>query len=75
MRTLIEWLYKRFPPRLVVTVQDYTELREEVAKYNLIVQGIGQLNERVVALEAQIKRLNDANGFVNTSKGSLRLER
>ena len=75
MRTLIEWLYKRFPPRLVVTVQDYTELREEVAKYNLIIQGIGQLNERVVSLEAQIKRLNDANGFVNTSKGSLRLER
>lgn len=75
MRAFIAWLNRRFPERLTVTLQDYNELRAEVAQYNLIVQGIGQLNDRVVSLEAQVRRLNDSSGFINTSKGSLRLER
>lgn len=74
-RALINWLSRRFPEQLVVSKQEYKELREELAQYNLVVQGIGQLNERLVSMEAQVKRLNDSNGFVNTAKGSLRLER
>lgn len=74
-RNLIAWLSKRFPEQLVLTLPEYKQMREELAQYNLVVQGIGQLNERTVALEAQVKKLNDANGFVNTAKGSLRLER
>ena len=75
LRALINWLSRRFPEQLVVSKQEYKELREELASYNLVIQGIGQLNERLVSLEAQVKRLNDSNGFVNTAKGSLRLER
>lgn len=75
MRKLIEWLYKRYPPKLVITVQDYTMLREEIGQLNVAAQAIGQLHDRIVFLEQQIKKLNDANGFVNIPKGSIRLER
>ena len=72
---LIAFLAKRFPPTLQVTIQDYTELRQEVAQLNLMAQGIIELNLRLVALESQVNRLNTANGFVNTKKGELTLER
>ena len=72
---IIAWLAQRFPPTLQVTVKDYTELRQEVAQLNLMAQGIVELNLRLVALESQVKRLNDANGFVNVKKGELTLER
>ena len=75
MRKLIAWLNRRFPEQLVLTKQDYTELRQEVGQYNIAFQQLNQLNERLVSLEAQVRKLNDSNGFVNTSKGSLRLER
>ncbi len=74
-RKLFAWLNSRFPEKLELTLAEYRLMREELAQYNLVVQGIGQLNERLVSLEAQVKRLNDSNGFVNTSKGSIRLER
>lgn len=75
LNRLIAWLAKRFPPVLQVTVQDYTELRQEVAQLNVMAQGIIDLNIRLVALESQVQRLNSANGFVNTKKGELTLER
>lgn len=74
-RAFIGWLNRRFPEKLELTLIEYKQMREELAQYNLVIQGIGQLNERLVSLEAQVKRLNDSNGFVNTAKGSLRLER
>lgn len=72
---LIAWLAKRFPPTLQVTVQDYTELRNEVGQLNLMAQGVIELNLRLVALESQVQRLNTASGFVNVKKGELTLER
>jgi cell shape-determining protein MreC len=74
-RQLVAWANKRWPEQFVVTMQEYKQLREELGQYNTIIQGCNQLNERLVTLEAQVKRLNDSNGFVNTSKGSIRLER
>lgn len=74
-RSIIGWLNRRFPEKLELTLAEYKQMREELAQYNLVIQGISQLNERLVSLEAQVKRLNDSNGFVNTAKGSLRLER
>lgn len=74
-RAIVAWLSKRFPQQLVVSVQEYKELREEVASYNVMIQGVNQLNERITALERQIKQLNEANGFINQPKGSFRLER
>lgn len=71
----IAWLSERFPPTLQVTVKDYTELRQEVAQLNLMAQGIIELNQRLVALESQVNRLNTAQGFVNVKKGELTLER
>lgn len=75
LSALVAWLSKRFPEQLVVSKAEYKELREEVAQYNLAMQALGQLNERLVQTEAQVKRLNDANGFVSTKKGLLNLER
>lgn len=72
---LVSWLSKRFPEQLVVTTLDYTQLREEVAQLNKCHQGLIELHQNFVALEAQVKRLNDANGFVSTKKGRLNLER
>ncbi len=73
--SIVAWLSKRFPEQLVVSKQDYQDLREEVAQYNRAFQAVIELNERLVSLEAQVKKLNSANGFVNTQKGSLTLER
>lgn len=75
MRKFIEYLYKRFPPRLVVSVADFTSLREELASYNTLFQGVNQLNERIVSLEAQVRKLNDSQGFVSVKGGSFKLER
>lgn len=75
MRNFIAWLSKRFPEQLVVSKQDYKELREELASYNVAFQGINNLNERLVSLEAQVRKLNDAQGFISTAKGSIKLER
>jgi len=74
-RKLIAWLNRRFPQQLVVTVDEYKQMREELAQYNVIIQGVSQLNDRLVMLENDVKRLNTANGFVNLKKGSLSLER
>jgi hypothetical protein len=74
-RQLIGWLNRRFPEQLVVSVEEYKEMRQELAQYNVIIQGVSQLNDRLVMLENDVKRLNTANGFVNLKKGSLSLER
>lgn len=74
-RRLVAWLNSRFPEQLVVTKQEYKEMREELAQYNTIIQGVVQLNDRIVLLEKQVTQLNTANGFVNVKKGSLSLER
>jgi hypothetical protein len=75
LRQLIAWLNKRYPEQVTVTKQDYTELRQEVAQLNLGLQGVNELNLRVVQLEKQIRTLNDAQGFVTQGKTSFRLER
>jgi len=74
-RSFIAFLNKRFPEQLVVSKEEYKQLREELGAYNVIVQGVSQLNDRVVSLEKQVQTLNTANGFVNLKKGSLSLER
>lgn len=74
-RALVAWFSKRFPEQLVVTKQEYKELREEVGAYNNIVQGVQQLHERLTNLEKQVNNLNAANGFVAQGKGSFKLER
>jgi len=75
MRKILAWLNRRFPEQLIVTLQDYNQLREEVASTNRIAQGVIDLNNRLVIIESQIKRLNDSNGFVSLPKGIGRLER
>lgn len=75
IRQLIEFLYKRYPPRLVVTRMDYTQLREELGQLNVAVQGIIAVELRLQAVEKQIRTLNDAQGFVTQGKTSFRLER
>lgn len=73
--SIVAWLSKRYPEQLVVTKQDYTELRQEVASYNVAIQELSKLNDRLTTLEVQVRKLNDANGFVSTAKGSFSLER
>lgn len=74
-RSFIAWLNKRFPEQLVVSKEEYKQLREELGAYNLIVQGVTQLAERVAMLEKEVQKLNTANGFVNLRKGSISIER
>ena len=75
MRTLLAWLNKRFPEQLTVTKQDYTELRQEVASYNVLHQNQTSIVEKLTSLEKRIAALENVNGFVNTSKGGFKLER
>jgi Ran GTPase-activating protein (RanGAP) involved in mRNA processing and transport len=74
-RSMIAWLNKRFPEVLTVTRQDYTELRQEVASYNVLHQNQGQMVEKLISLEKRIKTLENAQGFINNGKGSFTLER
>lgn len=75
MRKLLAWLNKRFPEQLIVTAQEYKQLREELAQYNVLAQNIGILNTRIVSLENQVRQLNSANGFVTSQRGAFNLER
>jgi hypothetical protein len=75
LRQLIQWLYLRFPPRLTVTLQDYNELRSEVAQLNIVAQGIQELNKRLMQIERDLVETRMANGFVGSSKGQFKLER
>ncbi len=72
---LIGWLSRRFPEQCVVTKQDYTDLRQEVASYNVLYQSVNKLHEDVESLKKQVRELNNINGFISTQKGSFRLER
>jgi len=74
-RSFIAFLNKRFPEQLVVSKEEYKQLREELGAYNVIVQGVSQLQERIVMLEKQVQELNKSQGFVPLSKGAMRLER
>lgn len=73
--SIIAWLSKRFPEKLVVTKQDYKELREEVAELNRYVQALKEVHDRLSVVEKDVKQLNNANGFVQTKQGAIRLER
>ena len=73
--SIIAWLSKRFPEQLVVSKQDYKELREEVGQLNRVHQAVVELNTRLVAVESAVKNLNNMQGIVSQGKGSFRLER
>jgi hypothetical protein len=72
---ILSYLSRRFPQQLVVTIEEYKELREEMGKYNQIAQGVIELNSRMVLLEKQVKELNTRQGIINMPKGSFTLER
>ena len=72
---MVAWLSKRFPEQLIVTRQDYTELRQEVAGYNVLYQNVNQMMDLVKSFERRLQNLEKANGFVSTAKDSFKLER
>lgn len=75
MRKLIAWLNKRFPEQMVVTRQDYTELRQEVASYNVLHQNQSTIVAEIASLTKRLQALENINGFVQTGKNSFKLER
>lgn len=75
LRSWIAFIAKRFPEQLVVSKEEYKQLREELGAYNVAVQALGELNSRLVQLEGQVRKLNDAQGFISSGKGSFKLER
>jgi prefoldin subunit 5 len=74
-RRLIAWLNKRFPEQYVVTAEEYKQLREELAQYNVLAQNMNLFNTRITTLENHVRQLNNANGFVTSAKGAFSLER
>lgn len=75
MRQLLAWLNHRFPEQLTVTKQDWTELRQEVAAYNVLHQNQTLLVEKLTLIEKRLQALENVQGFVNSGKGSFKLER
>ena len=77
LSTIVAWLARRYPEQLTVTKQDWTELRQEMAQYNVLFQNQQEIVKQLASLEAQVKKLNAAQGFVSgvNSKGSFSLER
>jgi len=72
IRRIVAWLNKRYPEQLVVTLSDWTSLREEVASYNRFGPAIVELNNRLQKLEKNTEILNASQGF---TKGGFKLER
>ena len=72
MRTILAWLSRRFPVQVVVTQSDY--LRMEAGLGDLS-NSLVTLNQRLSALEIQVRRLNESQGFNPLVKGPMRLER
>jgi len=75
LSNVIAWLSKRFPEQLTVTRLDYTQLREEVASYNVLHQNQAQIVDKLITIEKRLTTLEKANGFVNSGPGSFKLER
>jgi len=72
----VAWLSRRFPEKVVVSVAEYRELREEMGQMNRYVQGVVDLDKRLQRVEREITILNAAQGFISpTGSGSGRLER
>lgn len=75
LSTIVAWLSKRYPEQLTVTKQDWTELRQEMAQYNVLFQNQQEIVRQLASLDSQVKKLNAAQGFVSNAKGSFSLER
>jgi len=73
--SVIAWLSKRFPEQLTVSKQDYTELRQEVAGYNVLYQNVNQVVDKITSFEKRLQKLEEAQGFVQQGKTSFKLER
>lgn len=65
MRRLLAWLSKRFPEQRIVSLAEYNALNNSMSYLS---QHQNEMNIRMVAIEAQLKRLNDMNGYVSSSK-------
>jgi BMFP domain-containing protein YqiC len=73
IRRFIAWLSKRFPVQLVVTREEYDRLDAAIAGLS---NALTDLNRRLGALETQVRRLNESQGFSPLVKGGgVRLER
>jgi len=57
IRSIIAWLNKRFPEVLTVTKADYTQLREEVAGYNVMYQNMTQMEQKLAGIERRLQTL------------------
>jgi hypothetical protein len=75
LRKLFAWLSTRFPEKMVLSLQEYKELREEIGQLNVLFQNVNQLHEKLTKLERTVNDLCAAGGFVNTPRGPSRLER
>jgi hypothetical protein len=72
MRRLIAWLSNRFPVQLVVTRDQYLRMEDGM---NGLSNSLVDLNRRLGALETQVRRLNESQGFNPAVKNGIRLER
>ena len=72
MRRFIAWLNRRFPVQLVVTHEEYLRVQDGM---NGLSNSLVDLNRRLGALETQVRRLNESQGFTPLVKGAVRLER
>lgn len=75
LSAFVAWLSRRFPEQLTVTKRDWTELREEVASYNVVIQNQQHIVDRIASIEKRLTQLEAANGFVKGTKGGFQLER
>lgn len=75
LSSVVAWLSKRFPEQLIVSKQDYKELREEVAGYNVLYQNVNKMVDLVQGFERRLKNLEQASGFVSSKDNSFKLER
>jgi hypothetical protein len=72
MRKLLAWLSKRFPEQRIVTIEEWKQIKDELYRIN---QVYADLHSRLVQTDANVKKLNDMNGYVTTSKNAFKLER
>jgi len=75
LKYILKQIETRFPEQFVVTVQDYTELRQEVAALNQYCQSILVLESKIKALTADLELVKANLGYIGSKKAFNPLER
>ena len=67
LKSLYEWLDRKFPDVVVITAKEYNELNDRIMKLESVISA-----ERMKAIESEINKFNMSLGFGGTIERNTR---